>query len=120
MTSEDVVASLERYRRIGVSPSLVAAIETVEARGPYEVAVILKEVQSTFLDNLSSPRAPIAIYPAEEAAKDANQIEYIGTGPFKFVEYHPDSHVKLERFADYHANPADRKRVGKGRGVTVR
>ena len=54
-------------------------------------------MQSTFLDNLSSPRAPIAIYPAEEAAKAANQINFIGTGPFRFVEYKPDSHVKLAR-----------------------
>lgn len=112
MTSEDVVASLERYRRLGVSQSLVSAIDTVEAKGRYEVAVVLKEVQSTFLDNLSSPRAPIAIYPAEEAAKDANQIEYIGTGPFRFVEYVPDSHVTLERFEDYTPNPAYQERDG--------
>ena len=54
-------------------PALLSAIDTVEATGPSEVTVKLKEVQSTFLDNLSSPRAPIAIYPAEEAAKDGRQ-----------------------------------------------
>ena len=69
------------------------------------MTVTLKDVQSTFLDNLSSPRAPIAIYPAEEAAKPANQINYIGTGPFRFVEYKPDSHVKIERFDGYVPNP---------------
>ena len=70
-----------------------------------EVTITLKDVQSTFLDNLSSPRAPIAIYPAEEAAKPANQINYIGTGPFRFVEYKPDSHVKIARFDGYVPNP---------------
>jgi peptide/nickel transport system substrate-binding protein len=112
MTSDDVVASIERYRKIGVSPALVAAIDTVTAVSPYEVAVKLKGKQSVFLDNISSPRAPIAIYPAEEAAKGANQIQYIGTGPFKFVEYKPDSHVALEKFADYVPNPNYQERDG--------
>lgn len=112
MTSADVVASLERYRKVGASASLLDAIDTIQAKGSYEVVVKLKVVQSTFLDNLSSPRAPIAIYPAEEAAKGANQISYIGTGPFKFVEYKPDSHVKLERFKDYTPNPNYTKRDG--------
>ncbi len=112
MTSEDVVASLERYREIGVSPALVKAIESVSATSKYEVTVTLSEPQSVFLDNISSPRAPIAIYPSEEAAKGANEIDYIGTGPYRFVEYVPDSHVALERFADYVANPAYSGRDG--------
>lgn len=112
MTSEDVVASIERYRKIGVSPVLVAAIDTIVAQGPYEVVVKLKAPQSVFLDNISSPRAPIAIYPAEEAAKGANEIAFIGTGPYKYVEYVPDSHVTLEKFADYVANPNYTERDG--------
>jgi len=112
MTSEDVVASIERYRDIGVSKTLVAAVDTVAADGPYNVVITLKEPQSVFLDNISSPRAPLAIYPAEEAAKAANEIAYIGTGPFKFVEYIPDSHVTLEKFAEYVPNPAYTERDG--------
>ncbi len=108
----DVVASLERYRKIGASPALVAAIDTVKASGEHEVTVTLKQAQSTFLDNLSSPRAPIAIYPASEAAKEAGKIEIIGTGPYKFVEYKPDSHVKLARFDGYAPNPKGTGRDG--------
>lgn len=105
LDANDVAASLERYRKVGASAALLAAIDTIKASGPNEVTVTLKQVQSTFLDNLSSPRAPIAIYPAEEAAKPANQINFIGTGPFRFVEYRPDSHVKLARYDAYVANP---------------
>lgn len=112
LDSGDVVASIERYRKIGASASLLAAIDTVKATGPYEVTITLKSVQSTFLENLSSPRAPIAIYPAAEAAKPANQIEYIGTGPFRFVEYKPDSYVKLARFDGYVPNPKATGRDG--------
>ncbi|HEV7912401.1 MAG TPA: ABC transporter substrate-binding protein [Albitalea sp.] len=112
MTSADVVASIERYRRIGASANLLEPVDSVQARSPYEVVIKLKTVQSTFLDTLSSTRAPIAIYPAEEAAKDANKINPIGTGPFKFVEYKPDSHVKLERYKEYAPNPHYAKRDG--------
>jgi peptide/nickel transport system substrate-binding protein len=112
MTSADVAASLERYRKVGASASLLGAVDTVTASGPNEVTVKLKSVQSTFLGNLSSPRAPIAIMPAEEAAKPGGQAAPVGTGPFKFVEYKPDSHVTLERFADYVPNPNYKDRDG--------
>ena len=112
MTSSDVVASLERYRKAGASPALVAAIDSVAATGPNQVTIKLKSVQTTFLGNLSSPRAPIAIMPAEEAAKEMGKASPIGTGPFKFVEYRPDSHVKLARFDEYRPNPAYRERDG--------
>ncbi len=112
LDSADVVASLERYRKIGGSAALLAAVDTVRASGTHEVTITLKSVQSTFLDNLSSPRAPIAIYPASEAAKPANQIEFIGTGPFRFVEYKPDSHVKIARYDGYSPNPGATGRDG--------
>lgn len=112
MGAEDVAASLERFRKGGASANLLAAIDSISASGPNEVTVKLKSVQSTFLGNLSSPRSPIAIMPAEEAAKPMGQAAPIGTGPFKFVEYKPDSHVKIEKFADYKPNPAYKERDG--------
>lgn len=112
MGPADVVASLERYRKVGASASLLGAIDTVTATGADKVTVKLKSVQSTFLGNLSSPRAPIAIMPAEEAAKPGGQAQPIGTGPFRFVEYKPDSHTKIARFDAYRPNPAYKERDG--------
>ena len=60
LDAKDVAASLDRYRKVGASPALVAAIDKVDASGPNEVTIRLKQPQSTFLDNISSPRAPIA------------------------------------------------------------
>lgn len=48
MTSADVVASLERYRKAGASASLIGQIDTVTASGPAQVTIKLKAVQSTF------------------------------------------------------------------------
>lgn len=112
MTPADVVASLERYRKAGASASLIGAIDSVAATGANQVTIKLKTVQSTFLGNLSSPRAPIAIMPASEAAKEMGKADPIGTGPYKFVEYKPDSHVKVARFDDYKPNPAYKERDG--------
>ncbi len=52
--------------------------------------------------------------PAEEAGKEANKIEIIGTGPFQFVEFRPDSHVKLKRFDGYIQSPVGNPRDGFG------
>jgi peptide/nickel transport system substrate-binding protein len=112
MDAKDVVASLERFRKIGLASILLSGVDKMEASGPLEVTVRLKKVQSNFLDTLSSPGTPLAIYPAEEAAKDPKDFKFIGTGPMKFVEYAPDSHATLERFADYVPNPNYTKRDG--------
>jgi peptide/nickel transport system substrate-binding protein len=112
MDSGDVAASLERYRRIGLAKILLDGVDKIEASGPLEVTVRLKKVQSNFLDTLSSPGTPLAIYPAEEARKDPKDFKFIGTGPMKFVEYAPDSHATLERFDDYVPNPNYTQRDG--------
>ena len=43
LDAKDVVASIERYRKVGASPALVAAIDKVEASGPNEVTIKLKQ-----------------------------------------------------------------------------
>ena len=101
----DAAASLERFAKIGLSATLLSNVEKIEASGPLELMIKLKKVQSNFLDTLSSPGNPLAIYPAEEARKDPKDFKFIGTGPMKYVEYKPDSHVLLERFAEYTPNP---------------
>ncbi|MBP0438380.1 ABC transporter substrate-binding protein [Tianweitania sediminis] len=114
MTSADVKASLDRYKKVGATQTMLEPVTEIEATGPYEVTLKLKSKAPTFLEAFASPRAPAVIIPAEEASKPANEISFIGTGPFKFVEYVPDSHVKLERFEDYSANEAFQSMDGFG------
>jgi peptide/nickel transport system substrate-binding protein len=112
MKSEDVVASLERYRKFGACSRLIDVVDMIKATGQYEVTVGLKYVMGGFLDRISSPMAPLAIYPAEEAIKPPDQLKIVGTGPYRLVEYIHDSHVKLVRFADYAENTAYSGRDG--------
>ncbi|SFK84517.1 peptide/nickel transport system substrate-binding protein [Falsiroseomonas stagni DSM 19981] len=104
LTSADVKASLLRYGRVGGSAFIMQPVEAIDTPDAKTVVVRLKEPSPGFIAGISSPRAPCAIIPEEEAGKDASRIEVIGTGPFRFVEFRPDSHVRLTRFSDYVQN----------------
>ncbi len=113
MTSADAKASLERYAKVGGSPFMrpVKEMATPDAK---TLVITLNNPVPGFLEQLSSPRAPAVVIPAEEAGKEANKIEIIGTGPFQFVEFRPDSHVKLKRFDGYVQSPVGNPRDGFG------
>jgi peptide/nickel transport system substrate-binding protein len=112
MTAADVVASLNRWGKISTpGKPLWKNVEAVEARDPYTVVIHLKEPSASLLFGLARPNAGAAIHPREviDAAGDGPIKEYIGTGPFRFVEHKPDRHIKLARFKDYaaRAEPPD-------------
>ena len=67
--------------------------------------IYLKEPSGSLLFALGSPNNGGAIYPKEvvAAAGDGQVKEYIGTGPYRFVEHKPDRHVRLARFKEYSA-----------------
>lgn len=112
LTSADVKASVERYARIGFDRSDFAKIKAVSAPDSYTLVISLNERVPSFIDQISSPRAPMVVIPAEEASKEAGKIELIGTGPFQFVEQVRDSHIKLKRFDGYVPNEAAAGRNG--------
>jgi len=110
MTSEDVVASMERWLVNNGGGKMVAPyISSVEAIGPYEVVVQFTEPYAPFLSILSSVSAnqKLVIRPKEIIDKYGNEVieEYIGTGPFEFVEWLPDQYVKMKRFENYVPHP---------------
>ncbi|HRY25124.1 MAG TPA: ABC transporter substrate-binding protein [Geminicoccaceae bacterium] len=114
MTSADVLASYERYQKIGIDRTSLEPVESMSAPDPSTFVIKLKQKVPVFIEQISSFRVPIVILPAEEAAKEANQIEFIGTGPFEFVEWVPDGFVKLARFDDYAPNAAFEGKTGFG------
>jgi peptide/nickel transport system substrate-binding protein len=114
MTSADVVASFDRYAKLGIERAILANVEKWEAPDDRTFVVTMKVAQPTFLEDLSSFSVPIVIVPAENASAEALRLEPVGTGPFAFVEFIPDSHVKLERFEGYQPNTAYENRTGFG------
>ena len=101
MTSADVVASLARWGKMSTPGKAVwNNVEAVEAKDPFTVVIHLKEPSGSLLFGLGRPNAGAAIYPKEvvDAAGDGQVKEFIGTGPYRFVEHKPDRHIKLARF----------------------
>ena len=109
MTSEDVVASLKRWGGYAAQAKpLWGAVEGVRAVDRHTVELRLKEKVGIVLISLANSNNFGAIYPKEIAEKyptPQKVTEYVGTGPFKFVEWKPDSHIRMVRFDDYKPRP---------------
>lgn len=97
----DVVASWERMKEKGVDQGVMELVESFEEVDDLTVKVTMTESHPTFLDSLSSPRVIVGIMPEEIAGLPKEEFKAVGTGPFKFTEWVPDSHIKLERFEEY-------------------
>jgi peptide/nickel transport system substrate-binding protein len=84
--------------RVNPRKSNYRNLERVTSNGDYEVTFHLKRPQPAFLMLLADGFAPI--YPCHLPARDMRSHP-IGTGPFKFVEFKPNEHIKVTRNLDY-------------------
>src|ERR1700730_7109944 len=106
MTSADVVASLQHWAKLATpGKGIWKNVEAIEAKDPSTVVIYLKEPSGSLLFALGWPNNGAAIYPkvVMAAAVHAPVKEYIGTGPYRFVEHKTDRDVRLARFKDYSA-----------------
>jgi len=83
------------------TPTNVAfsSVETVTALSEYTVEFKLRGVNPTFLLDICAPSG--AILNAKAIAEDDNKGAWIGTGPWKIVEFLPSDRVELARNEDY-------------------
>ncbi|HET7264108.1 MAG TPA: ABC transporter substrate-binding protein [bacterium] len=105
MTPADVVSSLNRWGRVSPrGPSVYQYVDSVQPIGD-GVVMKLKRPYAPLLAFLALPNGAAAIMPREiaEAAGTSPIKQFIGTGPYRFVEWAPDRYVKLARFDHYAA-----------------
>jgi peptide/nickel transport system substrate-binding protein len=111
MTSEDVVACMQRWGEIsGVGKALFAATESIEATDDYTIEMVTSKPYGTILIALCSNTQACTIHPKEvidEFGLDPISDNYIGTGPYKFAGRQADAYIRFERFDDYSAIEGD-------------
>lgn len=110
MRAADVIASIERWGRVvGLGAGLLAVTNALVETDPYTVEFQLSEPFGTFTAALARALQGCAIYPKSvlDRSSDTELAEYIGTGPYRFVEWQPDRHILVERFDDYAAIPGE-------------
>ncbi len=104
MKAADVAASLSRWGEFGARGGALG-FESAEATGDYEVTLKLKAPNGAWKSFLAFPNGGPTIYPADIVSAAAGEPlkpeNYIGTGPYRFVEWRPNRYVELEKFDDY-------------------
>src|SRR6201997_884747 len=106
MTADDVVASLQRWGRLsprGRTPW--AFLGSISAKDAATVEIVLKQPYSPLVNLLAFPNGSPQIMPKRIATAPDPLKEFIGTGPFKLIEYKPDTWVRVGKFAQYASPP---------------
>ena len=102
MTSVDIVASLRRFTTLANRGKVIAGrLDDIKARDKYTVVMTFKQPTGRLPLFLASFEG--IMMPEEIATKYMKEQlkEFVGTGPFKFVERQPDRFTKLVRFDNY-------------------
>ncbi|GGG15045.1 ABC transporter substrate-binding protein [Paenibacillus abyssi] len=110
MKAEDVIASMEKWQE-GATAKANLGNSTWEAADEYTVILHVETPSFLLMYTLAELQQFPAIMPKEviEGADAAGVKEYIGTGPFKFVEMRPNQYLHFSKFEEYKplTTPAD-------------
>ena len=112
MKADDVVASMNRWiEKFGNAKTLVGEARFVK-QDDYTVSITMDKPCISFLNAIAGAKQVAAIMPASviAGADDSGVKEYIGTGPYKFVEWKQDQYILLEKFDSY--SPVDKPSDG--------
>lgn len=97
---EEVLLQFHSRTRASVGPVL----ETIETPDDLTVVFRFREPYAPLLGQLDVTEAPIVaqhIYEGSDPQENPANVDPVGTGPFRFVSYAPDSEIRLERNPDY-------------------
>ena len=101
MTSADVLASYQRFAKVGIQRGFFEQVANMEAPDADTFRIIMRKVMPVALEEISQFGNPVVIYPAEQKDREGGKVDPIGTGPYQYVDWVADSHVKLKRFDGY-------------------
>jgi peptide/nickel transport system substrate-binding protein len=106
MNADDVVSSLQRWGRLsprGRTPW--AFLDSISAKDNSTVEIVLKQPYSPLLNLLAFPNGSPQIMPKRVASAPDPLKDFTGTGPFKLIDYKPDTWVRVGKFPQYISPP---------------
>jgi peptide/nickel transport system substrate-binding protein len=116
MTADDVVASIDRWRKVSSIGRGWTDVKHEKA-DPYTIRLSSDQPRGVILSDFASTSVSLVIMPKEVAdGAPANELkQYVGTGPFQFDALVPDQVVRLKAFRNYvsRSDPPDGMRGAK-------
>ena len=114
MSSEDVVASLNRWMAVATRGKQAAGVvSAVEAVDPLTVRISLETPYAPLVSLLAFNNSAAIILPAEKQADPLT--EFVGTGPYLLTERRADQYIQLSRFDGYKSRDGEPDGYGGGR-----
>jgi peptide/nickel transport system substrate-binding protein len=108
LTAADVKYSIERIcnpKTASPRPTAKLPLKEITVVDDYTVELVLNQPYSAMLYRMDFKNC--AIVPREEVEKHGDlNLHPVGTGPFRFVEWIPMTHVVLEKNEEYWGEPA--------------
>ncbi len=104
MSSADVLASYQRFAKVGVQRGFFEQIAEMSAPDADTFVIKLRKKVPVAMEELSQFGNPVVIIPADQKDREGGKSDIIGTGPYQYVEWVADSHVKLKRYDGYVAD----------------
>lgn len=101
MDANDVISSISRVQNKDIASPLASRVSPIVEMSMIDNETVQLKLNEPFAAILSS-LAGIAIVPSEyENDVDTLQQTPIGTGPFKFDNWQPNSHIEMVKFENY-------------------
>lgn len=107
MTADDVVSSLKRWMVVSPRGRLIAGyLSGLTAKDGKTVELTLKQSYAPLLALLAFPNGALVIMPKRFETQTQKPVtEFVGTGPWKFLEHVPDRYVRVTKFDGYVSPP---------------
>ncbi|MFK8081236.1 MAG: ABC transporter substrate-binding protein [Granulosicoccus sp.] len=106
--AEDVAASIRRVQNEETGSPLASRVSPITGIDVLDALTVEVSLDAPFAAILSS-LSGIAIVPSElETNLEALQQKPVGTGPFQFSEWQPNSHISLVSFDNYRVSDEPR------------